>query len=275
MPNAGGGKKKDSDAVETNFSLIIELEQADCNSDSYNFRAWFGHYSSSGSSLPVYHLGKYGKKDLPSVIGKIANALFINKRDICDDSFTIEFFLPKELLCESIEQWIIDAELDEKLGNCYKLVIRSVERFRDGNMLRRLTNCWRKNQGILQAVPKEKCCHWSNASDHKEVTKLLLSDQPDDRKVFFVLDDFSSEVKSIFTLIRYGVPFLLWPTDANHNCSQASEKLLSSCKTFEQLPKELRELRSRDGISNVSLLWDNPEHIPPFSEFSGRYEPPS
>ncbi|GEM_PF-1501582 len=259
QPGADSGEQK------LVSSLIVKLSQEDRNQDSYDLQVWLTDHKTS--LYQVHGPQRHKKSELPIEINKSINKILADKKCHCDEDFVIEVFLPKELLKEPIGDWIIDVELEEKLGAAYQLVIRSTERFENDDMFRRLSNCWSKYKKRLDDPLKtgyqHRCC--SNGEECKSVFGPNLSDEP---IALFVLD-FPSEMPAvIFKCVQWGPPFLLWPTDDTQNCQPVYEQLAAvQSLTFAQLPKQLKQLRAQ-GLQGLSLLWDNPDRQPPFSKFS-------
>jgi hypothetical protein len=247
------------------FYLLIKLDQAAPNLDTYNVEAWFAE-NHAEEEPPVIYSSSEAKllAELPQVVDNILNCILYKQFAITYRELTIEFFLPKELLCHPVDQWIIDPDIEETLGSRYRLVVRSRERFENDRLLRHLKDHWQDN--ILQISP-EACTIWLNKSEWKGVTTHL-----ENHHLFFTLK-FVPDQNFLFKLIQLGVPFVLWPRQLNHGEEiQELHKLLScsTCPKVEQVPEVLRRERlkrleedDKTCITyHLSLLWDVPDRRP-------------
>ena len=264
--------------VQPSASLIFKLDQDDRNLDAYRLQAWFNNYAEEEQPKVIHTSENRQKKELATVIDDILHKKVLGKLAVCRDAFTIEFFLPKELLFEPVDQWILDADINETLGNCYKLVIRSCERFEEDKLLNRLRNYWLPN--TYQSVPNDVIYRVEQDKIGKTRSQLEA------RKLFFALK-FVPDQFSLFKFIQYGVPFLLWTRISSNGAEEIAaelDRLLNCCATLENLPEELRKERLRivedeldqsSMMFNLSLLWDDPNKIPPFSELPPHYTAPT
>jgi len=262
-------KNTPDDAVKSPSSLIFKLDQVDRNVDAYRLQVWF-------NDTVIHTSENHQRKNLPSVIDSILHDKILPKHAVCRDEFTIEFFLPKNLLFEPIDQWLLDADLGETLGSGYKLVIRSSERFESKKAFNLLNDYWcrlkKRIPNFLQNHPKQMIYNIPKGEVVGIQTEL------EDGKLLFILN-FMSDQDFLYTLIKHGVPLLLW-TRKNPTCDEEIKEfdnLLFCCATLEQLPEKLRKERLRiveheldqsRMTFNLSLLWDDPNKIPPFSKLS-------
>lgn len=249
------------------FSLIIKLDRKHNNSKKYDLQAWFWDYK--GKTPKQFDAQRNCEKnELPKIIHKIVHEDILRVHATSRDDFTVEFFLPRDLLSEPINEWVLDENIDEQVGQCLKWVVRSSERFDNLVSLNRLNECWVKCPDILGANPNGKFQHWSSQENAKSAMAFLHQG-----KLLFALG-FVPEQGFLSQLISSGAPFLLWP----HQCPDCSEEkfkeLLSDCMKLEQLPATLLKKRKNaiftptDISHYVSLLFDDPNKIPPFSKLT-------
>lgn len=157
---------------------------------------------------------------------------------IKDKQLTIEFILPRHLLCHEVEHWT--DEWGAPLGIRYRVVVRSRERLRNKKLQRFWCCCWNeaKQRAALQQPTQATVA---------QVNQSQL--QIDDDKLCFILTfvpHLAANLKKdfLFSLIRFGVPIALWPRYiSNANEAKQLNKLLSC--TLEQLPQRVFKIRQK------------------------------
>lgn len=270
-------------------SLVILLEQTE-KKGYYALYAWFKNGNKPLSKIYPsldYDKGKgecerkaeFKKHEIVSIIDNILNIHnidFLEKKEKLAahrEQFTIEFFLPVQLLCEPIEQWELPST-KRALGVDYKLVIR----FCDFISSKNKTNSWlndlqhfcQKHPNILQDINKSGI-GWleqfdpTNNHEHNELRRRLENEG----KLFFVLH-FSLDKKSFTSLIGLGIPFLFWTRECGENSEellqQKFNEILCYCKKLEELPIVLKTKRveivndcmknKTDIVCNLALFWN-------------------
>ncbi|MEM8638829.1 MAG: trypsin-like peptidase domain-containing protein [Cyanobacteria bacterium P01_G01_bin.54] len=193
----------------------------------------------------------------------------------------VEFFLPMQLINHDVEQYPVDLEeCPQAIGRDFPVVVRFWERL--GYKLPKLKRVmiqkkWRQKWGHLQT-----CCHQTG------IELLTCGDRPSER----VCQDLNAETtiavkitkgidnerhKTIRNLMYAGIPIALWLrkqfTDCS--CTETLNELLA--QSLNSLPKHLTQHRQNaphhepDHLSHhLSLLWDDPQKIPPETRLTSR-----
>lgn len=246
--------------------LLIKLDQADPNLDTYHVQAWLA--KNAEKEPPVIYSSSEAKllAETAQVVDNILNNIVHKQFSITHRKLTIEFFLPKELLCHEVDQWVINPDIDERLGSHYRVVVRSSDRLENLKLFNRLKDYWWND--ILQTSP-EACMIWLDKSEWKGVKTHL-----ENYHLFFTLK-FVPDSNFLFKLIQLGVPLVLWPRQLNDGKEETQKlhQLLSgsTCPKVEQVPEILRlERLNREEANDttcityhLSLLWDVPDRRPP------------
>jgi hypothetical protein len=247
--------------------LLIELSPKNKNNKGYAVQAWL--FMSSENIRTVYAEDKaVTLNDIPALTEEILG--IIDNFNVNHRQLTIEFILPRHLLCHDVEHWT-DGNGDP-IGTKYQVVVRSRERLRAKKLQRFWIPCWNeaKKKEILQEMAETYTVRVCETGLRK------ISSLVDAGKLFFVLASVPNvlteqNINVFFALTKSGVPIALWPRKVN-NVNEFTQQLskLLSC-TLEQLPqclfKNRRELWQNENEQHtgyhLSLLWDDPDRIPP------------
>ena len=254
----------------------------------YALEAWFRN--GDGSPRSIYSSDVKGNdfklKDLPSVIDDIlykhdTNVLPVGEKLAAyREQFTIEFFLPIQLLNEPVEQWKLPST-GRMLGVDHRLVIRFCDFIPAGNGKTKATS-WlhdlqflcREHPDVLSNLEKSGINWLEQFDPTKEEHTDKLHEFLHNGKLFVILQ-FPLDKKSFLRLIRPGTPFLFWARcwdDSEKEClRQKFEELLEDCKKLEELPEVLMKKRRKtvsecrtNGMSmicNLSLFWNKHDKV--------------
>jgi hypothetical protein len=234
--------------------LLIELEPE--LDDNFIVSAWRVKSPEDIKNISLYDDKTFTLDDMPKLIDELLDEIH-DALIAIEEPLTIEFFLPKHLLCYDVAFWT--PEDDYPIGVDYQVVIRSRERLIEKKLQRRWYRYWNHCKGVLQNEPKT-CVAWLDKPQKTLLSKL------DDGFIFFILT-FVPQPDFVFSLIRAGVPIALWSRQANQEIHKEFNALLSSCHQLEQLPESVRKERrttweTKQHSGQISLLWDDPNRLP-------------
>ncbi|MEI5102284.1 hypothetical protein RB200_32060 [Streptomyces sp. PmtG] len=190
----------------------------------------------------------------------------------CKEDLTLEFVLPRELLCLPVEQWAKKGfhGADGSLGEDHPVVLRSLERMERTDTHGRWARRW---DALLTGCAGP--VHWFPADGRSR----LLSDP---RRVMVVLSDAPGRpggpgagVDELAESLRAGVPIVVWDRRGGVDPVFRDELADLAARTgIHQLPDAVRSLRieakggdAAEGDSSTlgrhaALLWDDPYRLP-------------
>jgi hypothetical protein len=243
-------------------SLLIKIEVFIEISDSYKVQAWLRECKQD--TQEIYHPLEMDPDqiitlgEMPELLGQLLDRdEIIDLRKYSKEELTIEFFLPKQLLCEDVEHWI-PPECDEPIGVSYCVIIRSTERMMWKRLQIQWYKYWNRCKDKLQSNLKAGEIRLNEPQQNwrSELDKCLI---------FFTLN-FVAESDFVYRLIQAGIPLALWPRQpVQKEIYQEFSALLSSCHKLEELPELIRQKRmeiwetnNRQHTGHISLLWDYP-----------------
>lgn len=188
-------------------------------------------------------------KSIPSLIDQALLELAADDPEKLPD-LVIEFFLPKELLSCDVDQWVKADELlgEVKLGDDYRLVVRSLERARNPNLQGYLMKKWQLLKAHIGSddltnimlLCNQKACRprqfYNELAGCNDAVCLGFTFMPLDHPVN---GNFLSE------MLRAGIPVALWPRlveTVNYDLL-ASEKIIKEIFTNIDLEGLLRNVQ--------------------------------
>ncbi|MBW4513044.1 MAG: hypothetical protein KME64_42180 [Scytonematopsis contorta HA4267-MV1] len=250
------------------------------NGDSYN-------YSQNSEFIKLHK--SHNVNDLKGTKDKNKNTFTLEKipqeiidclkkiGDYSSDRLTIEIFLPLDLINQAVDNWGIEdgfMSFPEKLGNLYKVIVRSSERLE-------------KNYSYKRAFWKDKWTTLQKVIQNSANSTFILWDDDDLNNLYAELSEANvigvkwqtTPVQmgkdSVFAVIlRTATPVALWlryNLFASNN-EQVNE-LLNCC--ISQLPETVRKKR-KEAFSksndehighHLSLLWEDPNRLPPTIDY--------
>ncbi|WP_129633628.1 CHAT domain-containing protein [Candidatus Oscillochloris fontis] len=198
------------------------------------------------------------------------------------DKLWVEFLLPLELLPYEVDQWPIQTGMrkmrERPVGAIYPVVVRSLDRIeyhqQDAQRLLRWQQRWqhlqvlqvqRLDQAMIMVDDRERYC-----LDHIE--RVLRSSE---EKVILLLTAFTfAELDDLMDLLDLGLdlglPAVLLTRHGCSNATQIAANLRDAIaeQDVQQIPHMVQKQRlnaqTEDHIGHaLTLLWDNPECIPP------------
>jgi hypothetical protein len=246
--------------------LLIELALKYKDKKYYTVQAWL--FMTTENVKNIYTKDKAILNEMPILTKEILG--IIDDLNVNHKQLTIEFILPRHLLCHNVEHWT--DEWGDPLGIRYRVVVRSHERLRNKKLQRFWCACWNeaKQKGTLQQAVKTCAVRIDKTPLRHFHSKV------DNGKFCFILTSVPKIMKNLekdvfFALTKSGVPIALWPRQINsaHELIQQLNELLSC--PLEQLPQCLfknrydlwKDEKEQHTGYHLSLLWDDPDRIPP------------
>ncbi|OKH35537.1 hypothetical protein NIES2119_19980 [[Phormidium ambiguum] IAM M-71] len=189
---------------------------------------------------------------------------------------TIEIFLPLDLINQSVDSWEIDDELGlpVTLGSQYKIVVRSYERILPTYLYK---GFWQEKWKIAQQLTDMEVGKALICGDSNNLKKLFVDlNQPDIIGLKLTTAPVQTGKGSVFALIlKTAIPVALWlRQNLANNCDEKIDGLLQCC--IDQLPENVK-MKRLDAIleppdthigHHLSLLWENPDRLPPNIDYS-------
>lgn len=211
--------------------------------------------------------------DVQAIIAQVLMdkaGLFVE--DITD--LALEFFLPLPLISCDVDQWVKqDFFMNEvKLGEDHLVMIRSWEQIRNPS----LQAGWRKRWAqFSQTIDPQDIVHYCPKKPYG--AKELLNELKAAEKIAclgitFLLAD--NEQAVLRQMLGAGIPVALWPRGGGSVAPEVLEKIhtkieaIISSDSLLNLPKAVKQERLKafaetDLGNHLTLLWDDPERIPP------------
>ncbi|MDJ0695216.1 hypothetical protein [Mastigocoleus sp. MO_188.B34] len=296
-------EKLQENTKNKNSYLLLVLEKsnqdsASNNSDCYRIQASYisdinyykyNHENYICDGCDSLNLSEYENKTFTiDKIGDVLNDILnknIEYNFDCYSNLTIEIFLPLNLLNHPVDCWefkdgteIEDLDLGfpdtQAIGQKYKVVVRSYERWRQLYQKKQYRYSWERKWKQLE---KSACSAFSLGSED------TVNDLVDPRQEIIGLKVVKAPEKigrgSIFAaIIKTGTPVALWLRNNPRNfdyCQSEVERILKKCSCVHDLPNTLKDERSNAKLNvetdignHISLLWENPYRLPPDINYS-------
>jgi len=189
---------------------------------------------------------------------------------------TIEIFLPLDLINQSVDSWEIDDELGVPvtLGSQYKIVIRSYERILPTYLYK---GFWQEKWKIAQQLTDIEVGKTLIPGDSNNLKRLFVElNKPDIIGLKLTTAPVQTGKGSVFALIlKTAIPVAIWlRQNLANNCHEKMDGLLQC--GIHQLPENVK-MKRLDAIleppdthigHHLSLLWENPDRLPPDIDYS-------
>jgi hypothetical protein len=267
-------KNVEADVPGEPLYLLVKIDLQE--PDEYMVKAWLS--DERGEDCDVVFGGDGKRHPLSGLDAQVQELLGqVRKRHhkrllAARNELTLEFFLPRKLLCRRLDSIPIEAGAPERvpLGSKYAVVVRSAERVDAGP----------ESQEWFSWVARWKVFRANPASSQRI---LIRTDEESRRKEFIAR---MAEEKDFFLglmlvppanphpqdkdpltslIIRTGMPIALWPQEG----APMGAEFEGLFERVLELPKQVRAKR-HEGFSQgehhlgnrLTLLWDDPERIP-------------
>jgi hypothetical protein len=255
--------------------VVVELREDGPRPDLYLMSVWLQHDNGYGRALHVNDDQPLPLHLLPGQLDAVLLELAQEGVEEIGD-VTIEFVLPQELLGHAVDQWpVLLAGMNHEIGTVYPVVVRSLERIRNPMFRARWQRRWRqlREYGGAANADLVQWLHWGDADHGRALAQLLA---PGEESPVCLIVSFSAAAGSPPTAITAGlvagVPVMLWCRDGRFAARfEADIPRQMYARPLTDLPAlvlRLRQEASRHGDPehlgrHLSLLWDDPERIPP------------
>jgi hypothetical protein len=279
--------------------MLIRLKPLDPQQNNYIVNAWLyvddeihpliakSDNQKDGSPPPIK---KVKKEEMAEHIFKLLDDA--SRKGFAERSLCLEFFLSRKQITENIDQWLAQHEISdpEEIGLRCEVVVRSNERAKEGNPFEELKYRWDSIEhdcsGLTVTNPHEikdllqQGCYIETGNCNCRRLRVIIRDKP---KLVCILMDREPQIceniqkDALNVLINAGIPIIIWPRNIPNENTEVVKtelaKIVENGKILE-LPERILQLR-KDAIkypqeywfgSSITLLWDNPNRLPPNDE---------
>ena len=271
--------------LDSYLMVLISPSKQDSSSkqkDYFFVDAWFVPNYQNYANIPWdKRLSKPESFSKTITFDSIPELLKIFLQDIganLSKNFTIEIFLPLDLLNEAVDTWEIDDELtgfSVSLGTEHKLVVRSYERLLHTY---RYKGLWQEKWELLQqqAQAQVSMCSAFVSSDCDNLRQLFVElNKQNAIGLKLAKVPVQKGKGSVFALIlKTAIPVAIWLREnSSLNCHEQIDGLLNCC--IHKLPERVQAKRldafekpsDSDVGHHLSLLWEDPYRLPPLINY--------
>ncbi len=274
-----------SHTLETHLLVVVRHSQQ--HSNRYFVEGWlipdtrnYNYETGSGCKRLMASEGFNNSLKLDEIPHLLTQFIKESERLYSLKNLTLEIFLPLDLIDLPVDNWNIedDCDFSYSLGSEFKVVVRSCERL-EPNYYYRHQQLWKQKWEVLQQSTEEKVQKVFMSGDINNLKSLfhelrdshivgLYCTKPPkqtDKRDFFVL------------MLKSAIPVAFWPrSNSNTSEFQVEIKKILQCRVHE-LPDVVQQERLNSAIqlkaenhvgSHISLLWEDPNLIPPNITYS-------
>ncbi|GAA3208553.1 SAV_2336 N-terminal domain-related protein [Dactylosporangium siamense] len=259
-------------SAPTRTSLIISVEPAVRAPDRYRSTIWFHHEASAISQFTSFEVAAGIEEIGRQLRRSIADAIHATEPDRHLD--LLEFVVPDTLMDVDFENWREPGRSRPEFGRSHAVAVRSLDRFRDVEML---TSSWRRWEAIgskAAITPRAMPCRF----DDQRLESLIEDLELDDGDVP-VFGSSPVSTDAFATMIYSGVPVMAWrrgacagTPDGDHEQCQGQLSAAEICRALQgahrdDLPERVRHHRMVAASMltpdehvgrDLVLLWDDP-----------------
>ena len=269
------------------FYLMVWVQPSQQKKNCYFIKAWLAiprpstqqesNYDYEPISLANAEAEPVSLTQIPQLLKEI---LIQSSQKCAMSDLTLEFFLPRQLLNHDVDRWEIEISEDLliPLGVECSVVVRSEERLSPNYCLKKKD--WQKKWQRLKRLnhyPSSKLVASGDCAWNQLYVELRKED---------ILGCTLAKVpqpmgkESVFNVILgTAIPLAIWVRCnlAHLNCSQELNQLLKCC--ISELPTTIKgkreaafashpHLRGLHIGSHLSLMWEDPDRVPPTIHYS-------
>jgi hypothetical protein len=258
-------------------SLMIQLEPLDDrNPDKFTVKAWLYRSKEDSENLHSPQNNEFFTSESISTL--LEELLEVEAK--LQTSVTIEFFLPRELFLQNVDQWET-AETGEMIGVRNPVVIRSSERLKVRYYERNKrfwTDKWRMIQSLGAGLEPIYLISEPAYYDGKDLYNRFMQNNALVCLCLLLVPPSISlldKKEVFFNMLLVGIPVALWPRDLPDDQEKVKEikeelVLLFKNHKLSELPDLMRVKRAEAGIYAreyrlghcFALLWDDPTRVP-------------
>lgn len=248
--------------------LLVEIAPASYEADRYEVDAWL--WRGDGEVLCVRPDGRsFSEAALREVLDGLHRRVLAELPERLD-ALTVEFALPRELMCWDVDQWTVrlGRRSAVRLGQSYRVVLRWRERLRD----RQYWSFWPARWRALldPAAPGERV-YWLPAAGRYDrgADELLMTRLLRDRGLACLAIPFAvpdapgdDDPDPLYTALDQGTPVALWLRDPHADPAEVRLALAHALDpaALADLPERVRALRLEGPppiAGHLALLWDD------------------
>jgi len=196
------------------------------------------------------------------------------------EDLTVEFCLPRRLLCSDVDHWIVTAgrSTPVKIGIQHRVIVRSLERAHNMELWPSWKSKWSRLQsqrlgsgGLDGSVAPFLICNEEDCENQESLYARLRNYYVICLALALIPPDLPLPRADILdTVLDAGIPIALWPRHCVDHLQASLDSLLSGCDLSE-LPKLVWKLRLEAASKRdeghlghrLTLLWDDPDRLPP------------
>jgi len=225
-------------------------------------------------------------EDLLRKITHLLNHFLTEQRHLCESCENypqLHIFLPLELMHLGVDVWQLNLETGrrpEYLGHDHVVVIRCANRY-DGTYKKRPSwlKLWKRHQSLLKEFAKGIFVpvHDSDLDALIDTLDAAVNLEEESKIVGLHVTQAPVDIEELcYEMLDFGLPIAIWPRSNLANLAHETQlcNLLAACR-LEHLPQTVKdkryEARRRQNSPDchighhLSLLWDDPNLIPPKS----------
>jgi 3',5'-cyclic AMP phosphodiesterase CpdA len=267
------------DALE--LHLILSIARSARARERFIVHAWRALVSSASTTwahedlLPLEPPGGEGPHSLAELPGLVMELLAQLHAELLHvkGNLTLSLFVPVELLDHAADRWEVDLGLESSLlGAEYKVLVRSWERAYSAGCAR-IVPKWRDRWERLRMAPERAVCQYGPEHVSGDGAQLEgPAEDPACAVLRFVPDSTEGVSPILRRLLSQGIPVAIWPREAPRDEGRLRHFLdaLSSKNPLRLWREEVwafrREARASGQEhpgSHLTLLWDDPNKLPP------------
>jgi len=248
--------------------LLVKIEPKVETDDQFLVKAWM--YRDGAFKPENIQEKAYNRKGLEDLLKTfIPQAIRPINAHATTRNLIIELVLPQELFDWNPNEINLKfGAIERMLGTVYPVIIRSFDRIYDINysiVIPEWITHWQTccNLEVLQDEHiydvDESCCVKNLVKELNKLEILLT--------LFPAISQVDKLKELLGVAISMGLPFALWPLRQQEDCAQLRAEIyrLFCCQKIPKWLTELRDYRKTKSScwNNFSLLWDNPERLPP------------
>ena len=271
--------------------LLIKIHS---DSDEYHIQAWYisdrkNYRQNRLKGAKQVLLDKGSENVLSGSAMEIKPMIQRVHQRCCDDHAApvlVEIFLPKELMNSDIDSWRLQEDKQRPLfGTRYPVILRSLDRLNSKYLCKQVQERkWEAVERLLQSTAMSAFCEGDPSDINKlyiQAEKYSMPDKPETKdvvglKLIHPASVADEELEDLFEaiLMDSALPIMIWArqSEVGLECCASINQILDC--VLEQLPEELKSHRLEAfgnkqvcHIGNhLSLLWDDPQLIPPDSK---------
>ncbi|MBC6460746.1 effector-associated domain 2-containing protein [Actinomadura sp. HBU206391] len=285
----------EKDPASTDHSLIVQLDPRGVRRDRYLVTAWLWRVE-DGINAVQLNIGDPDETltldEIKENLGKLVKTALTHVLEQDRDEMLVEFILPRELLNEAVHEWMTEPPNHRTmLGRRRMVVIRDLDRLRDPETEAQWRAKWRS---VAYGGRRDACpALWVECALTPEEQTQLEAKLLTENEIALGLSSRPGGKESLLDIaLDEGIPIAVWrpvkcgshvePMDPSGDelCDGARFKAelhsLLAGVDLPELPQRIHEARRQSLVTDgqwrhLTLLWDDPNHLPHRPRLSAPY----